>query len=295
MQILITGGTGLIGSLLSKELLAKGHKIRVLSRRVKKIPQIEVFTWDYKRGYLQAGAMDGIEVIVHLAGEGIADSRWTDSRKAALISSRVDSLHFLSQFVTPSLHTLIGGSATGYYGGDTGERLNSVTNRAGSDFLAECTILWEKTEEAFALTHKINLVKIRTGVVFSLGGGALPKLAGPVRAYIGSPLGTGKQWISWIHEQDLVSIFIDAIENPNKQAIINAVSPNPVSNGDLVKAIGKVLNKPVFFPNVPGFILRLLLGEMATVVLGSSKVVSNVSPDNFKFSNLEAALKDLLV
>ncbi len=294
MLILITGGTGLIGSKLAQSLISNGHKVRVLSRKKRVITGIEVFEWDYSKGYLEAGAMDGVEVIVHLAGEGIADSRWTESRKKALISSRVDSLTFLSQFVTPSLHTLIGGSATGFYGGDTGEVLNTILSPAGADFLAECTRIWEKTEESFAKKHNLKLSKIRTGVVLSKSGGALTKLVGPIKAYIGSPLGSGKQWMSWIHEKDLVDIFVEASENPEKKGTINAVSPYPVRNADLVETLGKVLKKPTFFPNVPSFVLKVLLGEMATVVLGSAKVASNVSEEKFAFPTIELALKDLL-
>jgi uncharacterized protein len=293
MVILITGGTGLIGTLLSKKLLAKGHTVRVLSRSKRKIPGIEVFTWDYTKNHLEAGAMYGVEVLVHLAGEGIAESSWTENRKKQLISSRVDSLNFLNNYVPKTLHTLIGGSATGFYGGNTGENLSTIESPAGNDFLAKCTKIWEKTEEEFAKKHNLELSIIRTGVVLSSNGGALPKLAGPVKAYIGSPLGTGSQWVSWIHEQDLVDVFVDAIENPN-QAIVNAVAPNPATNTQMLKAIAKTLNKPTFMPNVPGFVLKIILGEMATVVLGSAKVESNVPKENFKFPNIDSAIEDLL-
>jgi uncharacterized protein len=293
MLILITGGTGLIGSLLSKKLIAKGHKVRVLSRAKREIPGIEVFTWDYSKNFLETGAMEGVEVLVHLAGEGIADGRWTESRKKQLISSRVDSLNFLNNYVPSTLHTLIGGSATGFYGGDTGERLNTNDSPAGNDFLAECTKIWEKTEDEFAKKHNLKLSIIRTGVVLSTNGGALPKLAGPVKAFIGSPLGAGNQWVSWIHEQDLVDIFVEAIENP-EMAIINAVAPKPATNAEMLKAIAKKLNKPTFMPNVPGFVLKIILGEMATVVLGSAKVESNVPKGKFKFPNIDLAIGDLL-
>jgi uncharacterized protein len=294
MIILITGGTGLIGSLLSKALISRGHEVRVLSRSKKEIPGLKVFTWDYTKNFLESGAFDNVEVLVHLAGEGIADSRWTIARKTQLISSRVDSLIFLSKFVPKSLHTLIGGSATGYYGGNTGETLNTLSSPAGNDFLSECTKIWEKTEDDFAKTHNLKLSKIRTGVVMSKNGGALPKLIGPIKAYIGSPLGSGKQWVSWIHEADLVRVFVDAIENP-KSEIINAVSPYPATNEQMLLVLAKVLKKPAFMPNVPGFILKIILGEMAMVVLGSAKVQSNVPKEKFEFPNFKEAAEDLLM
>jgi uncharacterized protein len=293
MVILITGGTGLIGTLLSKKLISKGHEVRVLSRSKREIPGIEVFTWDYTQNQLEAGAMYGVEVLVHLAGEGIADGRWTENRKKQLISSRVDSLNFLNNYVPKTLHTLIGGSATGFYGGDTGENLNTIESPAGNDFLAECTKIWEKTEHEFVKKHNLKSSIIRTGVVLSANGGALPKLTGPVKAFIGSPLGTGTQWVSWIHEQDLVQVFVDAIENPN-QAIVNAVAPEPATNAEMLKVIAGVLKKPTFMPNVPGFVLKIVLGEMATVVLGSAKVESNVPKEKFKFPDIESAIADLL-
>jgi uncharacterized protein len=294
MIILVSGGGGLIGSLLCKSLLAKGHEVRILSRKKKTIPGIKVFQWDYINSYLERGAFDGVSVLVHLAGEGIADKPWSHERKKELISSRVDSLNFLKKLAPKTLITLIGGSATGFYGGDTGEVENTVDSPAGKDFLAKCTAQWERAEDDFAKKHSLRLVKIRTGVVLSKNGGALPKLLLPIKAFVGSALGSGQQWMSWIHEKDLVNIFVNSIENLDQTGVINAVAPEPARNIDLVNTIGSILKKPIFFPKVPAFILKLILGEMATVVLGSAFVNTNMPKNNFKFPTLEVALEDLL-
>jgi uncharacterized protein len=294
MKILISGGSGLIGKNLAENLKLRGHEVAVLSRNKNSSWFIKQFRWDYTRHFIEEGALEGVECLIHLAGAGIADKHWTKARKNELIESRVESLRFLSEHVKPSLKILIGGSAIGYYGGDTAENEMDISSKNGSGFLAECTQVWEAEEEKFANKHNLRLCKIRTGVVLSLKGGAFPQLLNPVKWGIGSALGSGRQWISWIHETDLVQIFVDSVENANGPALINAVAPEPIRQRDLSKSIAKVLNKPFFFPAVPAWLLKILLGEMSVVVLGSSKVKTNLNSKSFKFPNLEKALGGLL-
>lgn len=297
MKILITGGTGLIGTLLSEKLINSGHSVRILSRSKQNIPNIEVFEWNTSKNYIEKGALEGIDAIVHLAGAGIADKRWTDARKREIIDSRVESLKCIIANLPKNhnIKTVVGGSAIGYYGGNTGENLMDENSAAGKDFLAKCTVLWEKEEEKLAEVLEARLVKIRTGVVFSTRDGAFPKLIAPVKLNLGAALGSGKQWISWIHEDDLVAMFEKAITNNNIEGVYNGVAPEPVRNDILNQMSAKILNKAYFLPKVPGFVLKLALGEMSVVVLGSSKVENKRKIlDRFKYPTLPMALENLL-
>ena len=274
MKILVTGGTGLIGKQLISSLLQKGHVVNNLSRSSSN-PQNNTYHWDIEKSFIDPAAFDGVEAIVHLAGAGIADKRWTEDRKKEIIDSRVLPIMLLKKYIIEhqlKLKTFISGSAIGFYGGDTGDVIKNENDLPGNDFLASCTKTWESAAEDLATHLNIRLVKIRTGVVLSKDGGALPKIAAPIKLGFGASLGTGSQWISWIDLHDLVNVFIEALENETWNGPINAVSPNPVSNQELTNSIAKVLGKKIILPNIPSFVLKLLLGEMSTVVLGSSRV-----------------------
>jgi len=294
MIILITGGGGLIGRALANKLQREGHEVRILSRSKRQSPDLKYFRWDYKNSFLEAGAMEDVEVLVHLAGEGIADKRWTQSRKREIIDSRVESLKFLQNFVPKTLKTLIGGSAIGYYGGDSGESENAENSANGDDFMAHTCNLWEHTETEFAQNNNLRLAIIRTGVVLDKRGGALSKMALPVKYNFGSPLGTGKQWMSWIHIDDLVGMFYESIVNTKIEGIFNGVAPETVRNSDFTQALANTLNKKIWLPAVPSFLLKLILGEMSVVILGSSKVKNKrkILP-SFQFPTLEKALSDI--
>ncbi len=294
MKILVTGGTGLIGKPLTKKLIEQGHSVNILSRSKTKTSEASIFEWDYKTGYIEEGALLGVEAIIHLAGEGIAEERWTEKRKKEIIESRVSTLQLIEKHIDKTtLKILIGGSAIGYYGGDTGENENTEHSIVGNDFLAECTKVWENAEEQFAKKNNLKLVIVRTGVVLSLNGGALPKLLIPIKLNLGSALGSGLQWISWIHEEDLIDIFIESLDSNETSKIINGVSPNPERNSDFNKIAAKVLNKCFFLPNVPEFLLKIAFGEMAVVVLGSNKVKYS-GRHEFKYPTLKLALENLL-
>lgn len=294
MIILITGGGGLIGRALANSLQRAGHEVRILSRSKRQSADFKYFIWDYKKGFLEAGATDGVEVLVHLAGEGIADKRWNQNRKREIIDSRVESLKFLEKHAPKTLKTLVGGSAIGFYGGNTDAIINDEDSVNGSDFMAQTCYLWEKSELDFAEKHKLRLAIIRTGIVLDKKGGALPKIALPVKYNFGSPLGTGNQWMSWIHIEDLVSMFYESIVNPEISGIYNGVAPEAVTNRNFTQILAEVLNKRIWLPAVPEFLLKILLGEMSVVVTGSSHVKNRrVILKNFKFPNLKAALQNI--
>lgn len=294
MIILITGGGGLIGRALANKLQREGHEVRILSRSKRQLPDLKYFRWDYKNGFLEAGAMEDVEVLVHLAGEGIADKRWTQSRKREIIDSRVESLKFLQNFVPKTLKILVGGSAIGYYGGDSGESENAEDSANGDDFMAHTCNLWEHTETEFAQNNNLRLAIIRTGVVLDKEGGALSKMALPVKYNFGSPLGTGKQWMSWIHIDDLVGMLYESIVNTKIEGIFNGVAPETLRNSDFTQTLANILSKKIWLPAVPSFLLKLILGEMSVVILGSSKVKNKrkILP-SFQFPTLEKALSDI--
>jgi uncharacterized protein (TIGR01777 family) len=295
-SILLTGGTGLIGKTLTAQLLSKGYQVSHLSRKPGNDPLIKTFLWDVNKGEIDEHCIDGVDLIVHLAGAGIADKRWTDERKKEIIDSRTKSIGLVYQLLRTKKHkvdTIVSASAIGYYS-DRGDELLTEDSTPNNDFMGKCCVEWEAAVDE---GKKLNLriVKFRTGVVLN-NGGALRQMALPVKLCVGSPLGSGKQWIPWIHWQDVVNMYMLAIENGNFTGVYNMVSPNPVTNKQLIQAIAKQLHKPLWAPKVPAFLLKLLLGEMSTIVLGSTKVSAQKIEDagfSFKYPDIISALKEI--
>ena len=299
MNILITGGTGLIGRHLTRLLLDKGHKVSVLSRKKENIPHVEVYLWDVEKGLIEADALKNIDYIIHLAGAGIADKRWTDKRKQEIIDSRIKPIQLLNQHLKEQgimLKAFISASGIGYYGADTSEARLDENSPAGNDFIAHCTKVWEVETQKFTQAERI--VSLRTGIVLSADGGALSKLTQPIKLGVGSPLGSGKQWMSWIHIDDMCQLYLQAIEDEKMHGAYNAVAPDPVRNEEMAKAAAKALNRPLWLPNVPAFVLKLLFGELSVIVLGGNYVknkrVSEEVSFSYKFTTIQEALRDLL-
>jgi uncharacterized protein len=298
-KILITGASGLIGKKLTERLLARGHEVSHLGRR-KGTGKVRSFTWDVHRHFIQNGALEGVDTIVHLAGAGIADKPWTESRKREILESRTLSSRLLYEALKNTDHkvkTFVSASAIGYYGFEDENRMLTENDGPGSDYLAHVVRKWEEEVDEIAGLG-LRVVKIRVGIVLSREGGALPEIAKPVRLYAGAPLGSGNQHLSWIHVDDLCSAFVMATEDERFNGAYNGVGPYPVTNKELTRAIGRTLNKPVILPAVPGFILRMLFGEMADLVLRGSKVSSQKLLSmgfEYRFNTLEDALQDLLV
>ncbi len=271
-SILVTGGTGLIGSNLCKILKSKGHTVSILSRSKAKKPN--VFNWNIEENYIDKEAVINSDYIIHLAGAGIADKRWTSERKKVLIDSRVKSTNLLFQKVTalnPKLKGFISASGVGYYGALTSEKIFDEQSAPSNDFLSEICILWEKEATKFNSLN-IRTVIFRTGVVFSKQGGALEKILKPVKLNVGAALGTGKQYMPWIAIEDLCNMYVSAIENTELNGIYNAVAPEHITNKELTESIAKTLKKPLWLPNVPSFILKIILGELAAILLEGSRV-----------------------
>ncbi len=270
-----------------------------LSRRQAEGTRVKAYQWDPEKGYLAEEAIREADCIIHLAGAGVADERWTTRRKKEILESRTRSSRLLYEGLqrTPNrVKTLLSASAIGIYGADRGEELLTENASPGNDFLAEVTKAWEGAVQPVAGLG-IRTVLLRIGIVLSDKGGALVKMAQPVRLGAGSPLGSGKQWVSWIHVDDLCRLFLYCLENPDIQGPYNAVAPEPATNEVLTKQIAEVLGKPLFMPNVPAFALKLAVGEMAAAVLGSARVSSQKitrAGFTYQFPGLVPALRDLL-
>jgi uncharacterized protein (TIGR01777 family) len=296
-SILISGGTGLVGKHLCKILKEKGHSVAILSRATS--DNKSIFHWNIKDEYIAPEAIKETDFIIHLAGAGIADKRWTKNRKIDLIDSRVASTNLLFKKVkelNPNLKGFISASGIGYYGAVTTSKTFAETDSSGNDFVSEICKLWENSVNQFN-TLQIRTVILRTGIVLSKKGGALEKISNPIKLGFGANLGTGKQYIPWIHIEDLCNLFIEAIENNNLNGIYNAVSHEHCTNKTFTKTIAEILNKPLWLPNIPSAILKFILGEMAVILLEGSKISSKkieLTGFKFEFPTLKKALTDLL-
>jgi len=294
--ILITGGTGLIGKQLGILLREKNYNVTVLSRTNSEAPNS--YFWDIEKNFIEEKAITEADYIIHLAGAGIADERWTKKRKKELIDSRVNSTKLLYKNVVklnPKLKGFIAASGIGYYGAITSETIFTENDAAGNDFLATICKLWEKESIKFDAIN-IRTVILRTGIVLSKKGGAYEKMSKPIKLGVGSILGNGNQYVPWIHITDLCNIYIDAIENQKIHGIYNAVSPQHTTNVALTNSIAESLNKKIRFPNTPAFVLKTLLGKMAIILLEGSKVSSEKilsTGFQFKYPTLKKALNKI--
>jgi len=234
-----------------------------------------------------------------LAGAGIADGRWTKKRKQEIIASRTKTIELIARKLQGNPYNVkafVSASAIGFYGADTGDKHLTEKTPSGNDFLAHVTRHWENASELIA-NIGIRTTKLRVGIVLSNEGGAYPKIAQPIRMGVGAPLGSGKQWSSWIHIDDLCRLFIEALENEQWRGVYNAVAPHPVTNAALTRQIADVLHKSLWMPNIPAFTLKLLYGEMANVVLGGNYVknqrIENETSFVYQFENINQALAAL--
>jgi len=300
MKILITGATGLVGKQLVKQLLSEGHKIHFLTTRkdaIDSLPNCNGFYWDLKNCSIDIACIKGVDKIIHLAGASVAN-RWSKRYKKEIIDSRVIAAQLLFKTLKESKHSvnqIVSASAIGIYKHSYDSDYNEESTAFSSGFLGEVVRQWELAADAFSALN-VNVTKVRIGVVLANNGGALQKMAQPISLGFGAPLASGKQYMSWIHVNDLTQLIIFLLEN-NNIGIFNAVAPNPVTNAGLTKVIAKQLNKPLFLPNVPKVLLQLLLGEMHEMICDSQKVSSLKIESTgfvFQFKTLENALKDLL-
>ncbi|MGI4749613.1 MAG: TIGR01777 family oxidoreductase [Janthinobacterium lividum] len=295
-HILITGGSGLVGKHLTQLLLNKGYTVSHLSRKEANIPEVRTFLWDVKEGKIDQNCLNGVDMIVHLAGAGIADGRWTDERKKEIISSRTKSIELIYSLLKKHPHQIkkvISASATGYYS-DRGDELLTEKSPSTVDFLGKCCTYWEQAVDK-GEDLGLEILKFRTGVVLTDEGGALKQLALPIKFGFGAVLGSGQQWIPWIHLQDVIDMYLFGIEN-SITGVYNMVAPNPVTNFRLTVAVATQLNRPLWLPKVPALALKLAMGAMSDVVLSSTKVSAEKIEKagfRFKFPTIKEALQEI--
>lgn len=298
MKIAITGATGFVGRRLVERLQSDGHELRILSQRPQAAQQqfAGVTVLDTAQDSSWATAVEGADAVVNLAGEPIAEQRWTPAQKQRLKDSRVETTRRLVTAIagaTQKPQVLVSASAIGYYG--TSETAQfSEESPAGQDYLAEICQAWEGEAQAVT-TSGIRLVTLRIGIVVGPGG-AIGKMLGPFKLFAGGPIGSGRQWVSWIQREDLVSLIIEAITNPSYQGVYNATAPQAVRMAELSTTLGNVLQRPSWLP-VPAFALEALLGEGALLVLEGQQVLPKrlqAAGFQFRYPDLKSALQQFL-
>lgn len=288
--VLITGGTGLVGSRLTEILIHKKHSVHILTRKPEKKNE---FKWDIKNNFIDDAAFNGVDYVIHLAGAGIADERWTDERKKIIIDSRVETANLLFKKVKElniQLKGFISASGSGYYGAVTSDKIFVENDKAGKDFLGEVCVKWETAALQFK-KKDIPVTILRTAIVLSETGGALEKMRTPII----SPLGSGNQYLPWIHIDDLCGMYICAIEH-NLEGIYNAVAPEHHTSKSFSKALAKAVNRPFVSFGVPSFGLKLLFGDMAKILLEGSRLSAKKIENegyHFQFNTLKNALANL--
>tara|TARA_B100001057_G_C22845991_1_gene949066 strand:- start:603 stop:1508 length:906 start_codon:yes stop_codon:yes gene_type:complete len=300
MKILITGATGLIGKVVCKKALAKGYKINFLTTSKSKINSLDGckgFYWDPFKGIIDLNAFKEVSYLINLSGDSIAN-RWTTKHRNKIIESRVLSANILYNSLIDlqiNLKGIISASAIGYYP-DTYHYYDEYNLCSAENFIQKVVEKWEKASTELE-TQTQNLTIVRIGLVMSGKGGILSNIVPSIRFCLGSAFGSGNQWQSWIHIDDLAGIFLHIIKN-NLTGTINAVAPNPVTQNQLIKSLARHLNRPLILPNIPKLLVKLILGDRSQLVLSSQKISSRkieASGFNFKFRDLENAIKDLKI
>jgi uncharacterized protein len=299
--ILITGGTGLVGNVLCKQLLSNGYKVIVLTRKARQstITNLAYRLWDVDAQYIDPTAIQQANHIIHLAGASVAEKRWTAKRKDEILNSRINSGKLLAHAIKTipnNIETVVSASAQGWYGADAGT-IFTETMPAHNDFLGDTCQKWEQSVQPIQSLGK-RLVVLRIGIVLSTKGGALKEFLKPLAFRLATILGNGKQVISWIHINDLCAMFMHAINNKAVMGIYNACATNPVSNKELIKTAAAIKFKKWYLPvYVPSFILKLVLGQMSIELLKSTTMDNSKIKQtgfNFSFSHIKQALENLL-
>jgi len=295
MKILITGGSGTLGSALTQKLLINNIEVVHLTREKNSKNDVKNYLWDWSKNEIDENCLAGVTHIVHLAGAGIAEKAWTTTRKNTIVKSRVLTARLLLSKINAlnlNLSAFISASAVGYYGAQISEKTFIEKDKPYEDFMGNCCKQWENAADQFNSISRVS--KLRLGVILDKNSGALLKIARMVKNRIGSPLGSGKQFMPWIHLEDAVNLFYFAIINNEFKGAFNAVSQEFITNKELTLKIAKVLNRKIWMPNVPSFVLKFIYGEMSDTILKGVKVSNKKIKSlnfNFKYEKVEEALK----
>jgi uncharacterized protein (TIGR01777 family) len=298
-SIMITGGSGLVGRYLTSMLLGEGFKVSHLSRKQDQFGRVRVFRWDPEKQIVAPEVFDGIDYIINLAGANIGEKRWTNKRKEEIRKSRVDSAILINRIVTENripLKAFISASAAGYYGSLTSEKIFTEDDPPADDFLGTTCRLWEEAADMFEKSG-IRTVRIRTAVVLEKNESALSKLLKPAGFGVFPKLGTGRQYMPWIHIEDLCRIYLKAILDDNMKGAYNAVAPQHITQSEFMRTLAQVMDRYFFHPPVPAFILRIALGEMSDVVLKGSRVSAEKITKSgymFLYPDLKGSLEGIL-
>ncbi len=299
-RVLIAGGTGLIGRHLSKSLQEHGYEVAILSRNRSNLSHIRSYSWDLNQNEIQIEALNNCDYIINLAGENIGAKRWTRKRKQEILESRTKSSKLIFDNLKKEKHklrTFITASAIGYYGAETSDHIYRESDRSARDFLGQTCSKWEQAADQFAQVG-VRTVKIRTGIVLSKVGGALAKLNIPIRWGFASPIGHGKQYMPWIHIEDLCNIYIYALQNQEMTGAYNAVAPEHITNKEFIRKAAQKIDKPFWFPNIPAFVLKLGFGQLSSMLLSGSRVSSEkllAAGYSFQFPDIDSAFENLYV
>lgn len=302
--VLITGGSGMVGRRLTKRLTKEGYSVIWLSRERYVKGKIPRYKWDYRHGTIDEEALERADYIIHLAGANLGDESWTKKRKRTIIDSRVLTAKLLFdayKVLGKKPEAFISASAVGYYGLDISDNIyNEDDKLEGDDFLSLTCRLWEDAADKFSQDLGVRTVKIRTGFVVSHKSDALKKMMLPIRLFVGSPLGKGTQYFSWVHIDDLCNIYIKAIKDAEMNGTYNAVAPDYTTNAQFMRKLARAMKRPFIMPRVPQFVMRMVMGEAADMVSGGSRISSQKVIDaGFEFNYgkadnaIEATLKKM--
>jgi hypothetical protein len=297
-KVLITGGTGLVGTHLSRKLQGMGYEVAILSRTKRNDNKLHTYIWDYNKNEIDKDAINTSDYIIHLAGVNLGERRWTSKRKQLIFDSRIKSAELIYNNIDKENNRLIAfitASAIGYYGAITSDKVLSEKEPPADDFLGQICKKWEQVADRFT-DIGIRAVKIRTGVVLAKQGGALSKIIIPIKMGIGSVIGDGNQYLPWIHIDDLCSIYFKAIEDTKIIGAFNAVAPEYTTNRQFMETIVRNLDKPFWFPKIPPIVIKVILGKMSEMIISGSRISSDKIRNSgfvFKYPNLESALKQL--
>lgn len=299
--ILITGGSGMVGKRLSELLIEKGYKVIWLSRERYVKAQIPRYRWDYRKGEIDTEAVEQADVIIHLAGSNLGDGSWTRLKKQKIVESRVQTAKLLLETVKKmdkKPEAFISASAVGFYGQETGEKIfTEEDNPADSDFLSRTCRKWEAEAFRFRDELGIRTVALRTAFVISKESEAFGKMLLPTRFGLGAPQGSGKQYLSWIHIEDISRLYLKAVEDSSMQGVYNAVAPEFITNAGFMKALAKEMKRPFLMPPIPAFLIRLFMGQAADMILYGSRISSQKVIDTgyaFTYPSVQEAIKATL-
>lgn len=300
--ILITGGSGMVGKRLSELLIGKGYKVIWLSRERYVKAQIPRYRWDYRKGEIDREAVEQADVIVHLAGSNLGDGSWTRLKKQKIVESRVQTAKLLLETVKKmdkKPEAFISASAVGFYGQETGEKIfTEEDNPADSDFLSRTCRKWEAEAFRFRDELDVRTVALRTAFVISKDSEAFGKMVLPTRFGLGAPLGSGRQYLSWIHIEDICRLYLKAVEDSAMQGVYNAVAPEFITNAGFMKTLAKEMKRPFLMPPIPAFLLRLFMGQAADMVLYGSRISSQKVIDagyEFTYPSVKEAIEATLL